>query len=82
MWDLTQFLVSTPTHNITAENLEKLFMEEVFLNFGTCAVIVIYNGSTFKCNLQKCANTLISPTGASKEETIKETVSKKSPIFE
>ena len=45
---LAQFVVSTPTYNIIAENIAKLFMEEVFLNFGTCAVISIYDGITFK----------------------------------
>ena len=45
---LTQFVVSTPTYNIAADNFAKLFMEEMFVNFGTCAVIVIDDGSTFK----------------------------------
>ena len=48
MCDVTQYVVSTPTYNITAENLTKLFMVEVFLNFEMCAVIVINDGSTFK----------------------------------
>ena len=56
--DLTQFVVSTPTYNITAENLAKLFMEEVFLNFGTCAVIVIDDGSTFKGTFQQTCKSL------------------------
>ena len=46
--DLMQFFVFTPTYNITADNLAKLFMDKVFLNFGMCAVIVIDYGITFK----------------------------------
>ena len=52
MCDLTQFAVSTPTYNILAENLSKLFMVEVFFNFGTCSVIVIGNDGTFKGTFQ------------------------------
>ena len=55
---LAQFVVSTPTYNITAENLAKLFMEEVFLYFGSCAVIVIDNGSTFKGTSQTMCKSL------------------------
>ena len=46
--NLTQFVVSTPTYNITADNLTKLFLEEVILDFVTCAFIVIDDGSAFK----------------------------------
>ena len=53
MCDLMHFVVSTPTKNTTAENVVELFMEEVLLNFGMCAVIVIDDGSTLKCNSQK-----------------------------
>ena len=66
MCNIMQFVISTPTYNITAENLTKLFMVEVFLNFGTCAVIVVNNGSTFKGNFQNCAKPLILPVGASR----------------
>ena len=62
---LTKFVVSTPTYNTTAENLAKLFMEEVFLNFGTCEVIVIYDGINFKGTLQTMCKSLKSPIGAS-----------------
>ena len=48
MCDLMHFVVSTPTKNTTAENVVELFMEEVLLNFGMCAVIVIDYGITFK----------------------------------
>ena len=48
MCNLTQFVVSTPTYNITADNLTKLFLEEVILDFVTCAFIVIDDGSAFK----------------------------------
>ena len=53
MCNLMHSVVSTPTYNITADNLENLFMIEVFLNFGTCAVIVIDDGSTFKATFHK-----------------------------
>ena len=61
MYNLTKFVVSTPTYNITTENLEKLFMEEVFLNFGTCAVIVIDDGSNFRGNYQTMRKALKIP---------------------
>ena len=48
MCDLTHFVFFIPTYNIKSENLAKLFMEELFLNFGTCEVIVIGDASTFK----------------------------------
>ena len=35
MCNLTKFVISTPTYNITAENLANLFIEEIFFNFGT-----------------------------------------------
>ena len=46
--NLPQFVVSTPTFDITAADLAKLFMEEVFLTFGMCAVVVVDDGSNFK----------------------------------
>ena len=46
--ELTQFVVSTPTFDITAATLEKLFMEEVLLTFGKCAVFVVDDGKNFK----------------------------------
>ena len=46
--NLTQFVVSTPTFNITASALAKLFMEEVLLTFGMCAVVVLDDGRYFK----------------------------------
>ena len=58
MCNLVQFVVSTPTYNIIAENIAKLFMEEVFLNFGACAVIVIKYGSTFKGTFQQMCKAL------------------------
>ena len=56
--NLTQFVVSKPTYNITTENLAKLFMEEIFLNFGTCAVIVINDDNAFKGKSQKMCESL------------------------
>ena len=58
IFNLTQFVLSTPKCNITPENLAKLSMEEVFLNFGTCAVIVIDNVRTFKGTFQKMYRSL------------------------
>ena len=52
MYNLTQFVVSTPTYNTTALNLANLFMEEVFWGFGMSAIIVIDNGCTFKGTFQ------------------------------
>ena len=48
MCDITQFLVSSPTNDITAANLAKLFMADVVLSFGMCSVVVIDDGSSFK----------------------------------
>ena len=58
MCNITQTVVSTPTHNITAENIAKLFMEEVFLNFGTCTFTVIEDGSIFRGNYQNMCKAL------------------------
>ena len=58
MCDLMHFVVSTPTKNTTAENVVELFMEEVLLNFGMCAVIVIDYDSTFKGTFQKMCDPL------------------------
>ena len=58
MCDLTQFVVSTPTYNITAENLAKIFIVEVFLNFGMYAVIVIDGGSNFNSTFKTMCESL------------------------
>ena len=83
MYDLTQFIVFTPTYNITAENLAKLFMEEVFLNFVTCSVIVIEYVSNFKGNLQKmCRAPKITYWSISRGNHKGNSDGKFSPIFE
>ena len=46
--NLAQFVVSTPTFDITAAALEKLFMEEVLLTFGMFTVVVVDYRSNFK----------------------------------
>ena len=46
--DLTQFVVSIVTFDVSSNNLGKLFMEHVFLSFGCCAVVVVDDGSNFK----------------------------------
>ena len=48
MDDLTQFVVSSPTYDVTAHNLAQLFMSDVILSFGMCAVVVVDEGSNFK----------------------------------
>ena len=48
MCDLTQFVISTPTFDITAGRLATIFMEQVVLSFGMCAVVVVDDGSSFK----------------------------------
>lgn len=48
MCDLTQFVISSPTYEITAGYLAQLFTKDVILSFGMCAVIVIDAASSFK----------------------------------
>ena len=48
LYDLTQFVVSIPTFYITAATLAKIFMEEVLLTFGMCAVVIVYDRRKFK----------------------------------
>ena len=48
MCDISQFVISSPTTNITAAHLAKLFMVEFVLSFDMCSVMVIDNGSSFK----------------------------------
>ena len=46
--DLTQFTISSITYDVTALHLSQLFMTDVILNFGMCAVIVVDAGSNFR----------------------------------
>ena len=48
MCDLTQFVISIPVADTTAVNLAELFVEQVILTYGMCAVIVVDDGSNFK----------------------------------
>ena len=48
MCDITGFVVAVITDNITAENIVRLFMEDVILKYGICAVVVVDDGSSFK----------------------------------
>jgi hypothetical protein len=48
MCDLSQFVVSSVTKDITARGLADLYMAEVILKYGISAVIVIDDGSPFK----------------------------------
>ncbi len=58
MCDLTQFVVSIPTTDISAAQLSQLFTEQVLLTFGMCAVIVVDDGSTFKSEFESMCNIL------------------------
>lgn len=46
--DLTQFAVSSVTYDITALQLSQIFMSDVVLTFGMCAVVVVDAGSSFR----------------------------------
>ena len=48
MCDMCQFVISIPIKNMSASYLARLFMEQVLLKFGICAVVVIDDGSTFR----------------------------------
>lgn len=48
MCDLSQFIISTPIENQSAEHLARLFMEQVILTFGMCAVIVVEADNSFR----------------------------------
>lgn len=48
MCDITQFVVSSPTTEITAAHLVQLFMADVVLSFGIVSIVVIDNVSSFK----------------------------------
>merc|ERR1712194_590939 len=48
MCDITQFVVSSPTSDISAAAVAQLFMKDVVLSFGICSVVVIDDGGTFK----------------------------------
>ena len=48
MCDLTQFFILCPIKNTLAATIAKVFMEQVVLTFGVCAIIVVDDGSEFK----------------------------------
>ena len=48
MCDISQFVISTPVFDISAANLAKVYMEQVILNFGISAIVVVDDGSSFK----------------------------------
>ena len=48
MCDISQFVISSPTTDITAAHLTQLFVADVVLSFGMCSVVVIDDGSSFK----------------------------------
>ena len=49
MCDLAQFVVSSVTDNIEVVALTQKIMSDIVMNFGMRSVVVIDNGSTFKC---------------------------------
>ena len=48
MCDISQFVVSLATTDITAAHLAQLFMKDVVLSLGMCSVAVIDDGCSFK----------------------------------
>ena len=48
MCNITQFLVSSPTVDISAAYLAQLFMVDVVLTSGMCSIVVVDDGSSFK----------------------------------
>ena len=50
MCDISPFLLSSPTVDITVAHLAQLFMSDVIMIFGMCLVmvVVIDDGSSFK----------------------------------
>ena len=65
MCDLTQFVVSSPTTDITSVALTELFMSTVVLTFGMCSVVVVDDGSNFKnVFLETCKKTEYPLLGA------------------
>lgn len=48
MCNISQFVVSSATMDITTANLAQLFMKDVVLSFGMCLVVVIDDDSSFK----------------------------------
>ena len=58
MCDLTQFVISSVTYDITALELSQKFMSDVVLSFGMCAVLVIDEGSNFKGVFQEMCSIL------------------------
>jgi hypothetical protein len=58
MCDMSQFVVSSITFDITALQLSQLFMSDVVLTFGMCAVLVVDEGSSFKSVFQEMCSIL------------------------
>ena len=48
MCNLTGFVITNATSNITAQDLSRLLVQEVLLKVGFCGLIVVEDGSTFK----------------------------------
>jgi hypothetical protein len=48
MCNLTGFVLVSATSNITAQDLPRLFVQDVLLKIGFCGVVVVDDGSTFK----------------------------------
>ena len=52
MCDLTGFVIVNATNDITAQDLARLFVQEVLLKVGFCGLVVVDDGSTFKGHFQ------------------------------
>ena len=49
MFDITQFIILSSTVDASSVNFSQLFMSEIVLAFGMRSVVVVDNGSSFKC---------------------------------
>ena len=58
MCDMSQFVISSITFDTTALQLSQLFMSDVVLSFGMCAVLVVDEGSNFKSVFQEMCSIL------------------------
>ena len=47
--DITQFVIVVPVSNISAANLAEYFMQPVLLIFGIYHLVILNDGSPFKC---------------------------------
>ena len=48
MCDISEFVVSSPTVDLTATHLVQLFVSDIIMTFGMCSVLIIDNRRSFK----------------------------------